>query len=232
MRFEIHLPAGELHHEHPRRDVPKTDLALDVGVESSTGDIRDVEGGASHHPGLARGTHHLSQNGKPFLDGGDRLGDTHGHDGIGKLGPAAGPNWSPVQGDPSRGTRSDPKFVGHRLVNDTRGDHPVVAVGDRNGKVGDAVEEVHRAVDRVDDPLIGSTLVPADPLLAVNRMIGKDSQNKRLDQRLGATVELQLDVVCLGGIDIQFPLEMSADHSAGSQGGVARRGENQFVHMK
>ena len=95
-------------------------------------------------------------------------------------------------------------------------------MGDRDGEVGDAVEEVHGAVNRIDDPLVGSIRITPHSLLPIDRMVGKNPQHNGLDQCLRAAVKLQLDVVGLGGINIQFFPEMAAYKSAGGLRGLPR----------
>ena len=94
----------------------------------------------------------------------------------------------------------------------------------------DSVKEIHRSVDRVDDPLVGGRLVPPHPFLPVDGVTGKNGKYERLDECLRAPVELQFDVVRFGGIDVEFPLEVTPDHAARGQCRIARGGEDQFVH--
>ena len=75
--------------------------------------------------------------------------------------------------------------------------------GDRHGVLRDAVEEVHGAVDRVDDPADagGAGLVVA--LLAQEPVVGAGVEERPPDQPLGAPVGLgdHVDVAGLGGGD-------------------------------
>ena len=48
-----------------------------------------------------------------------------------------------------------PRFPDHRIVNDANDDFTCDAEGDGNAEMGDAVKEIHGAVDGIDDPLAG-----------------------------------------------------------------------------
>ncbi len=78
----------------------------------------------------------------------------------------------------------------------------------------DAVEEVHRAVDGIDDPLVFAVLVAADAFLAVDGVVGIAGEQERLDERLRALVEFELDVVGEVFIDLLLKAEVRAQQPA------------------
>jgi hypothetical protein len=104
----------------------------------------------------------------------------------------------------------------------------VLAQGDGNAEVGDAVEEVHRAVDGIDDPMEGAGLIAGDAFLAVDGVIGKLIEDHAGDEFLGLDVELELDVVGFERIDVERGAEVGAQKGAG--GACGGDGEIERVH--
>ena len=73
----------------------------------------------------------------------------------------------------------------HRDVHDA-GEQPVaVARGDRDGVAGQAVEEVRRAVDRVDEPVDAARAGVVGALLADDAVVGAGGEDAVDDERLG-----------------------------------------------
>src|ERR1043166_3770807 len=64
-----------------------------------------------------------------------------------------------------------------------------------------AVEIIHRAIQRIDDPLMIAGLIPNDTFLAVKRMSGKFGEKQFADQLLRLNIDLQFDVVRCHGVD-------------------------------
>ena len=87
--------------------------------------------------------------------------------------------------------------------------------GNADAEMRDAVEVVHRAIDRIDDPLKGAGLIPRQPLLPVNGMIRKRLQQNPLDHFLTAHIEFQLDVVFLHFIHHRHLAVMGFDKGTG-----------------
>ena len=61
-------------------------------------------------------------------------------------------------------------------------------------------------------------------------MSRKGPEDDRLDQALGTAVELELDVMRLGGVHIEFTTEMPADEPPGGQGRLAGGEKKRCVH--
>ena len=61
--------------------------------------------------------------------------------------------------------------------------------------MGNAVVEIHRPVDGIDDPLAIAIGITAEAFLAVERVARPRAEQDAFDQRLGFPVERQLDVV-------------------------------------
>ena len=66
---------------------------------------------------------------------------------------------------------------------------------DGNAEMGDAIEEIHRAIDGIDDPLSGGILVSGDSFLAIESVSGTSGEEDIGDEILGFFVERELDVV-------------------------------------
>ena len=96
--------------------------------------------------------------------------------------------------------------------------------------MGDAVEVVHGAVDRVDDPLPFGGLVAGDSFLAVERVSRAGVEKDAGDQLLRLLVERELDVVMGRFIDVEWGAEILVQEFAGFFGGVG--GECEIGHWK
>src|SRR6266581_1891821 len=73
-----------------------------------------------------------------------------------------------------------------------------------------AVEIIHRAVQRIDDPLMIAGLIPHDTFLAVKRMSGKFVEKQFADQLLRLNIDFQFDVVRCHGVDALTLLKILA----------------------
>ena len=65
----------------------------------------------------------------------------------------------------------------------------------------DSVEEIHRAIKRVYDPLMIARLVAHDSLFAIKRVFRKTLEQDFCDQVLGQDINLELDVMRGGSVD-------------------------------
>ena len=59
----------------------------------------------------------------------------------------------------------------------------------RRAEVRDAVEIIHCAVERIDDPLKLACLVAADAFLAIDRVVGETLQDHPRDEFLRLDIE-------------------------------------------
>src|SRR4051812_44233187 len=94
-----------------------------------------------------------------------------------------------------------------------------MAQRDGDAEVRDAVEVIHRAVDGVDDPLVGAGLVSGDAFLAEDRVLRKAGEQHARDEILRTDVELELDVVRLKRIHLEAAAEVFAEELAGGARG-------------
>ena len=109
---------------------------------------------------------------------------------------------------------------------------------DRHAEVRNAIEKIHRAIDRVDDPLPVGVLVASDALLAVERVAGPRAEQDAGDQLLRFLVERQLDVVLRRLVDRGIAAEVLSQKFARGERGIGgkgeichERGKNQWVEL-
>lgn len=113
-----------------------------------------------------------------------------------------------------------PGFADHGIVDDAEDDHAIDAQGDGDAEVRDAVEEIHRAIDGVDDPLAVGILVSGDAFLAIDRVVRATEEEDVGDEVLGFLVERELDVVVMSFIDSEGLAEMFAEEFSCFNGGL------------
>src|SRR5690606_4121449 len=85
-----------------------------------------------------------------------------------------------------------PSLADDRVVDDADHDLAGDAEGDGDAEMGDAVEEIHRAVDGIDDPLAVAVGVAAEAFLAVEGVAGAGAEENVLDELLRLLVEGEL----------------------------------------
>ena len=88
-----------------------------------------------------------------------------------------------------------------------------------------AVEIIHGAVERIDDPLMIAFLIAHNSFLAIKRMLRKFFQERFGDQFLGPHIDLKFDVVRLGRINAERLLKMVPEQLASGARGFDRRVE-------
>lgn len=74
-----------------------------------------------------------------------------------------------------------------------------------------AVEEIHRAINRIDNPLAGGLLVARDAFFAVECIARASPEKNAGDEILRFLVERELDVVIRGFIDCGGAAEVLAE---------------------
>ena len=118
-----------------------------------------------------------------------------------------------------------PEFLAHRIVNYPDDDFALEAQRNRNAKMRNAVKIIHRAVERIDDPLMIAFLIAHNSFLAIKRMLGKFFQERFGDQFLSAHIDFEFDVVRLERIDAERLLKLVPEQFAGGARGFDRRVE-------
>ncbi len=94
---------------------------------------------------------------------------------------------------------------------------------DRHAEMRDAVKIIHRAVERIDDPLELAVGISAHAFLAVDRVVGETREDDLRDEFLRAFVEFELDVVRGECVDVEFAAEVFAQQRTGGARGGTRR---------
>ncbi len=79
----------------------------------------------------------------------------------------------------------------------------------------DAVKEIHRAIERINDPLMIARLVADDSLFAIKRVLRKTLEQDFRDRVLGQDIDLELDVMRGGGVDHERLFKMRAEQFTG-----------------
>ena len=79
----------------------------------------------------------------------------------------------------------------------------------------DAIEEIHRSIERIDDPLMIARLVANDSFFAIKRMFRKTFEQDFRDQILRQNIDLELDVVRGRGVDRERFFKMRTEQFAG-----------------
>jgi hypothetical protein len=146
------------------------------------------------------------------------LGKTERHDGVHQPGTVADADNLSVQ--PRRlALGCGPEFVGERIVNHAHDGLRAVLERNRNRGVWHSEKIIHRAVNRVNHPAIFGGHVAGAAFLAEHRNLRPRRREDFFDERLATHVELQLDVVGLGGVDVfgLMPVDMH-DFSSGARG--------------
>ena len=111
-------------------------------------------------------------SGKPGVDGHAGLGKSDRHDRLRQIGPLAHAKSRAVQRRFAAFLHR-PQFVAHRIVNHADNNFALATQRDRNAKMRDAVKIIHRAIERIDHPLIIARLVADNSFFAVKRVLGK-----------------------------------------------------------
>ena len=105
----------------------------------------------------------------------DRLasfGETDRDNGFGELRAIAHMDRSSVQFR-NLASLSGPHLATNGIVNHANDDLLVHAQRDGNAKMRNAVEIIHRSIQRIDNPLMIAGLISHDPFFAVKRVRGK-----------------------------------------------------------
>ena len=160
----MHLGTGPCRDQCSGRMIPRAETVLVETVQCSGGDRAQVERGGAEPTDVTDLRQQLDQQGSLLRATRRRVGEPGAHQGLRQTGGAGDRTEDPGPGVavPTRGV------LGRDLrgATDTRGEHPVAGdVGhrprhrhavdrrrDAHRTGGDAVDEVHGAVDRVDDP--------------------------------------------------------------------------------
>ena len=137
---------------------------------------------------------HLLEKRQPGIDRRAGFGESDRDHRFREIGPRADPKRFAIQ-ERRLPFFAAPEFVAHRIVDHPDDDFSAQTQRDRNAKMRDAVEEIHRAIERIDDPLMIARLVADDSFFAIKRVLRKTFEQDFCDQILGQHIDLELDVV-------------------------------------
>src|SRR5947207_88601 len=121
-----------------------------------------------------------------------------------------------------------PELVANRIKYHPENNLAPETQRDRDTKMRDAVEVIHRPIQRIDHPLIIAFLIADDSFFAVKRMLWKMPEQHFGNQILGLHIDLQLDVVCERRVHQLWLLEMRNQQITRSPGRFGGGGE--IVH--
>ena len=210
--------AGGFDKEVAGGDVPEADLLLDVGVEPAGGDVGHGEGGAAHEAGFADFVGDFAVAFESLVEGCFAFRKSDGDDGIGEGIAGTDADGAAVEGWDAA-AEDGPGFVEHGVVDHSEDGFAVVAEGDGDAEVRDAVEEIDGAVDGVDDPLPRGGLVAGGAFLAEDDVVRASGEDSGFEEDLGFAVEGEFDVVGEFFIDLKIAAEGFFQGDAGRAGG-------------
>ena len=200
-------------------DVPERDGGFDVGIESAAGNVGHTEGGGAHHAHFAGAEGGFMESLDAGVEGFGVFSAADEEDGFFEFRARGNFNRFAVQ----HGLAAffyGPCFTNHGIVDDTEDDHAIDAQSDGDAEVRDAVEEIHRAIDGIDDPLALGILVSGDAFFAVKRIVRASEEENVGDEVLGFLVEREFDVVVMLFIDREGFTEMFAKEFSSFKSGL------------
>src|SRR6266851_7859236 len=226
-----HEAARLAHDQQARRHVPGREVALPVGVEPAGGDPGEIE---------RRGAE-AAQPRDLLLDDGElrakqrkvaapEMRQAAANDGLGE--PRARRDAQPlIVEEGALAALGDEELLVRRVVDDSGNDRSLAFERDRDRELRNAVQEVGRAVERVDDPamrLVGALLTAAflaDEAVTGARLGKLAAENllgapiRRRDE-IGGSLERDLQVLDLA----EIPLEAARGLAGGSDHDVDESG--------
>ena len=132
---------------------------------------------------------HLLEKRQSRFDGHAGFRKADRNDGLRQIGALAYPKCFSVQCR-ARTFLAAPHFIANRIVNHADNDFALEAQRNRNAEVRDAVEIIHGAIERIDDPLMLARLIADDSFFAVKRVLGKFFEQRIRDQLLRFDINL------------------------------------------
>jgi hypothetical protein len=220
-----HDAAGFLDEQDSRGHVPGLQVQLPEGIEPAARDVGEVErggAGAAHSRGLLDDRAELRQVGVEARAGADRHARADErviqHVGLADADLAAVQHRAPA-------ALRDEKVLRARRVDHAELELPLVLQADRHGEVREAVQEVRRAVERVDDP--EPVALPVGPaFLREDRVVGMRLADRVHDLGFGTAVDVRDEVVAALAVDLdlvgalEVPHDVVAGRARGGDGDV------------
>src|ERR1044071_6421181 len=172
-------------------------------------DVGQVERRATKYAAFTDAMNHLLKPGEIRVDRLSSFGQTDGDNGFRELGAIAHMDWSSIQFR-NLASLPGPDLVANRIVNHANDDFVVQTQGDGNAKMRNAVEIIHRSIQRIDNPLMIAGLISRDSFFAVERVRGKLFEKQFANQLLRPNIDLQFDVMRCDGLNALLLLKIFA----------------------
>src|ERR1041385_5726934 len=168
--------------------------------------------------------HHFLEQRETGVDCRGSLGEADGEDRVRQISARADVKFLPIQKRRLAFFRR-PKLVANRIENHPENNLALKTERDRNAKVRDAVEKIHRPIERVDNPLVISLLIADDALFAIKGVLWKTPEQHFADQVLRLHIDLELDVVRQRRLHRERLLKVRAEQIARGSGRFGGGGE-------
>ena len=149
---------GLAHQDDAGRDVPGLQVTLPVKVRATAGDVGEIESSRAEAAGAAGHRHHgrdLAQELRVVAA--SEIRRTIGHEGVGHVRPAGDAQAAVVEIGALPAFGHEQLVLG-RIVDDAGDDLALAFETHRDREMGDAVEEVGGAIERVDMPGVALVL--------------------------------------------------------------------------
>src|SRR5205814_7272187 len=181
--------AGLAHHQDTGRHVPGGEVAFPIAVEPASGDPGKVEG-CGAEPAQSRDL--LLDRRKLVAElrepAAAVMRQPTGDHRVGEV-PPCGDAQPPIVEERTLAALAGIKLVGRRIVDHARDDRAFALEPDRDRELRNPVEEIGRAVERIDDPGVGFVAaLPAAALLAQESVAGPRLRQFHVQDLLGPTV--------------------------------------------
>src|SRR5262249_31516479 len=199
-RAKIDSSTGVFNQEPAGCDVPQADSALNVSVQAAGGDIGQVERRAGEHSAFTHAMDHLLEQRKICVDRLGGFGEPNGNDGLSEICAIAYVESLAIQFW-NLAFLSFPHLSTNGVVYNTNHDLIPEAQCNRDAKMWNAVEIIHGAIQRIDDPLVFARLISHNSFYSVKRVLGKLFEKEFANQFLHLNVDLELNVVCCDSIN-------------------------------
>src|SRR6478752_589173 len=228
--------AGFPHQRNPAGHIPRGEAALPIGVHAPRRDPGEVERGGSeatqsgdlvlHRDVLVARELHVTTAGVREGAGDHRVPD-----------PSAPRHPQPlIVQEGALAAFGGEHLIGRGIIDKSGNDRAVALECDRNCKVRDAMQKVHRAVDRIDDPAVGLVAaLPHSAFLADEGVAGARlfellphdllGASVRRGDEIGRPLERDLQVLELAEITLERAARLARglDHHV-EEGGAEHRG--------
>lgn len=230
-RQVTHESAGFLDQQRAGCHVPGGEAEFPEAIDATGCEVGQVERSRAGTAYARTATGHLLENGEIGVDMIEHaIGETGAEQGLFEFGALADADALVVE-EGARALACGKQFVAVRVKNHRMRQHTLVGERDGHGILWKAMDEVCRAVERIDDPQEFGVGFVAARLFGQDAVAGIDFAQGFDDGRFGGAVDLGDEVVLLldADLDLAEVEAGAADHAAGAAGGLDGRIEH-VVH--